>query len=62
MAFRRVLTPEQRAKLRSSMRERVHHRIMRFREGGDRMRMRGPGGEGFQWRQRRTERPPEPPL
>lgn len=62
MAFRRVLTPEQRTKLRSTMREHMRHRVMRFREGGEhRMRMRGPGGEGFQWRERRPERPPEPP-
>lgn len=62
MAFRRVLTPEQRTKLRSTMREHMRHRMMRFREGGEhRMRMRGPGGEGFQWRERRPERPPEPP-
>ena len=60
MAFRRVLTPEQRTKLRSTMREHMRHQMMRFREGGER-RMRGPGGEGFQWRQRRPERPPEPP-
>jgi len=62
MAFRRVLTPEQRTKLRSTMREHMRHRVMRFREGGERrFRMRGPGGEGFQRRERRPERPPEPP-
>ncbi len=63
MAFRRVLTPEQRTKLRSTARQHMRHRMMRFREGGEhRMRMRGPGGEGFQWRERREPpRPPEPP-
>lgn len=64
MAFRRILTPEQRTKLRSSMRERIHHRIMRFREGGDRrMRMHGPEGGRFEWHERREpRRPPEPDL
>jgi len=62
MAFRRVLTPEQRTKLRNTVRQHMRHRMMRFREGGEgRMRMREPGGEGFQWRERRPERPPEPP-
>ena len=62
MAFRRVLTPEQRAKLRTTVRQHMRHRMMRFREGGEhRMRMRGPEGEGFQWRQRQPQRPPEPP-
>ena len=62
MAFRRVLTPEQRTKLRNTVRQHMRHRMMRFREGGEgRMRMHGPGGEGFQWRERRPERPPEPP-
>ena len=60
MAFRRVLTPEQRAKLRTTVRQHMRHRMMRFREGGEhRMRMRGPGGEGFERRQ--PQRPPEPP-
>jgi len=60
MAFRRVLTPEQRAKLRTVVRHHMRQRVMRFREGGG-MRMRGPGGEGFQWHQRRPGPPPAPP-
>ncbi|MGH9788081.1 MAG: Spy/CpxP family protein refolding chaperone [Candidatus Acidiferrales bacterium] len=60
MAFRRVLTPEQRTKLRSTMREHMRHRMMRFREGGERrMRMRGPEMGPFE--RREPERPPEPP-
>jgi len=40
MAFRRVLTPEQRTKLRNTVRQHMRHRMMRFREGGEgRMRL-----------------------
>jgi hypothetical protein len=60
MAFRRILTPEQRAKLRTVVRERVRHHMMMRREGG---RM-GPGRqvERFQrFERREPPRPPEPP-
>lgn len=58
LAFRRVLTAEQRAKLRSLVRQRMQERRgRRFERHEQRWMQHGPGGPGF----RREGEPPPPP-